>query len=283
MTDIVYLNGEFIAKSSAKISVLDRGFLFGDGIYEVIPVYNGKAFRLQQHLERLIYCLEQVDIQSPYTLQKWHELIVQIIAKSVQPHISIYIQVSRGCQIDRVHTVDNALTPSVLIMPSELSPQVAELAPIKATLKDDIRWQYCHIKSTSLLANIILRQEAHKQGFQEALLHRNGVLTEGATSNIFVVCNNNILTPKNNQSILGGITRDLIIELAQNASINLVETDINISTLDTADEVWISSSSREISPVTQIDDKIVASGEIGPVTQKMHRAFQVFKQTLIND
>lgn len=283
MDDIVYLNGDFVAKSNAKISVLDRGFLFGDAIYEVIPVYQSKPFRLNAHLDRLNDCLKQVNIANPYSVSVWTQLIEQIVAKNNQPHLSIYIQVTRGQQPDRNHTFSEKLDASVLIMPNPLSTTVAELAPIKALLTEDIRWQYCDIKNTSLLANILLRQQAENSGFDEALLHRQGQLTEGATSNIFAVKDNTIYTPVKDQFILGGITRELIIELAKKASILVKQTAITTEQLFDADEIWISSSSREISPVTQINDKIIANGEIGPVTKKLHKAFQVFKQALIDD
>ena len=283
MTDIVYLNGDFVSKASAKISVLDRGFLFGDGIYEVIPVYKGQAFRLSEHLRRLDASLKAIRLANPYKAAQWQSLIDQVIAKSGQQHLSIYIQISRGCQEQRNHLAGDSLEPTVLIMPGPLSTDVAELRPIKAALLEDIRWQYCHIKSVSLLANILLRQEAESQGCQEAILHRGNMLTEGATSNIFLVKNNEIHTPKKNRYILGGITRDLIIELAEKAGIKVQQRDIEVPELLQADEAWVSSSSREISPVTQINDKIVSSGTIGPVTKAIHSAFQSFKQALIND
>lgn len=283
MPNIVYLNGEFIAKSNAKISVLDRGFLFGDGIYEVIPVYQGKPFRLSEHLSRLNDCLNKVKIKNPYVEKQWQSLIEQVIAKNNEQNTSVYIQVSRGFQQERNHVATSAVKPTVLVMTSPLSSGNYELKPIKATLLDDIRWKHCDIKSIALLGNILLRQEAEARGCQEAILHRKQKVTEGATSNVFIVKSGVIYTPEKNQYILGGITRDLIIELAKKASIKVIETQISTDELFAADEVWVSSSSREISPVTQIDDKIIAQGEIGSITKKLHSDFQAFKQTLIND
>ena len=167
-------------------------------------------------------------------------------------------------------------------MPNELNIESNELSAIKAVLLEDIRWQHCNIKSISLLGNILLKQEALLLGAEEALLHRDEILTEGATSNIFIVKNNKIFTPLKNEFILSGITRDVIIEIAQRYKINISEKDITVSELYDADEVWVSSSSREISPITQINDKIVGQGGIGAISKVMYSAFQQFKQSLLD-
>lgn len=277
MSDIVYLNGEFVAKVDAKISVFDRGFLFGDGIYEYIPVYQNKLFRLEHHLNRLKYCLSQVQIANPHDDETWASLFEQVINKNGGGNLSLYLQVTRGVQKERNHLMSDDDKASVLIMVSPLDTKISELIISKAALLEDFRWRHCDIKSTSLLGNILLRQEAQKLGCDEAILHRDGIITEGSISNVFVVKNNEIYTPEPSNLILAGITRDLIIELAENATIKVHQDQVTLDDLFTADEVWISSSSREISPVTLIDDKIIGTGEIGPIAKTLHEAFQLFK------
>ena len=281
MTDIVYLNGDFVSKASAKISVLDRGFLFGDGIYEYIPVYQSNPFRLKEHIERLDLCLDAIRLSKPYDLTKWQSIIDEVISLNGGGNLSIYIQVTRGCDTVRNHDYDKNIKPTVLVMASELSAKVAELNPIKAALLQDIRWQNCHIKSVSLLGNILLKQQATAQGFDEAVLYRDDSVTEGTSSNVFMVKDAVIYTPPKSNHILSGITRDLLIELANKNGIRVIESKILTQQLFEADEVWVSSSSREISPITKINDKIVANGEIGPISKQMHLAFQRFKESLI--
>ncbi len=284
MTDLVFLNGKFIEKSHAKISVLDRGFLFGDAIYEVIPVYQSTPFRLEQHLQRLDLCLTQVKIPNPYQQNKWQQIIKQLLSYHNIKNSSIYIQITRGISENRQHIDSKNIQPSVLIMlnaATTTNKKQRELDTISALLLEDIRWQYCHIKTTSLLANILLRQQAQSIGGQEAILHRGEQVTEGATSNIFIVKNNIIMTPIKDSYILGGITRDLIIELAKKNGLTVQETQVTVKQLYQADEVWLSSSTREISPVGQINDKMINKGLVGPVAKQLHCAFQEFKQALI--
>lgn len=282
MADIVYLNGDFIEKSQAKISVLDRGFLFGDGIYEVIPVYNASPFRLDQHLKRLFDNTKNIQIDLSLISIQWQETIEKVISKNGGGNLSLYIQITRGIATERNHAFPENTPATVLIMCSPLAIEISELDPIKVTLLEDIRWQYCHIKSTSLLGGVLLNQQAKAAGFQEAILYRNEQITEGSASNVFIVKDDIIYTPEKVQCILGGITRDLIIELALKHKMPLLEQPLALEDLAIADEIWISSSSREISPVTHIDDKIVAKGEVGDVTKKMHRIFQSFKESLTN-
>lgn len=282
MADIVYLNGDYIEKSQAKISVLDRGFLFGDGIYEVIPVYNATPFRINQHLERLFENAKNIQIDQSLISIDWSKIIETVISKNGGGNLSLYIQITRGIVEERNHAFPENTPATILIMSSPLAIEIAKLDPIKVTLLEDIRWQYCHIKSTSLLGGVLLNQQAKAAGFQEAILYRNKQVTEGSASNVFIVKDDIIYTPEKAQCILGGITRDLIIELALKQNMLLVERPLILEDLAIADEVWISSSSREISPVTHIDDKIIANGEVGEVTKKMHRIFQSFKNTLTN-
>ena len=282
MTDIVYLNGELLAKKDAKISVLDRGFLFADGIYEVIPVYNSSPFRLKQHLDRLAYCLEQLGIINPHSDIEWKNIIRTLIERNGGGHLSIYLQVTRGVSNDRNQLIDEIMTPTVMLLASPLLVSEESIETATATLLADIRWQHCDIKSIALLGNIMLRNKAQQLGCDEAILHRDNVITEGSTSNVFMVKFREVYTPKQNQLILGGITRDVIIELAETSGLKVHQQNITVDDLLSADEVWISSSSREISPITQIDGKIIGSGQVGPVANALHREFQAFKKTLIN-
>ncbi|WP_371188981.1 D-amino acid aminotransferase [Thalassotalea maritima] len=278
--NIVYLNGQFVAKQDAKVSVLDRGFLFADGVYEVIPVYNAIPFRLEQHLQRLDYCLSKVNIDNPYSHQQWVDIINKVIRQNGAGHMSIYLQLTRGSDVDRQHVFAEQQVPTVLVMASPLNIDEKHIDSCTATLLDDIRWQHCDVKSIALLANIMLRNEAQLRGYDEAILHRDGLVTEGSTSNVFVVKDSNIYTPKANHFILGGITRDVIIEIAENAGLKVHQQDIYTDDLFAADEVWITSSSREISPVRQIDDKIIGQGNIGPVARALFSKFQAFKRQL---
>lgn len=282
MADIVYLNGELCAKSDAKISVLDRGFLFADGIYEVIPVYNSQPFRLKEHLARLEYCLTQIDIKNPHSVSEWKNIVRTLIERNGGGHLSIYLHVTRGISQARDHLNDNNITPTVLLMTSPIMVNDKQITTTTAALLEDIRWQHCDIKSIALLGNIMLRNHAEQLGHGEAILHRDGLVTEGSTSNVFMVKHREIFTPIQNNLILGGITRDVVIELAERSGLKVHQQNINVEQLLNADEVWICSSSREISPVTQIDDKIIANGEIGPVAKALQQEFQLFKKTLIS-
>ncbi|WP_286265631.1 D-amino acid aminotransferase [Thalassotalea atypica] len=280
MSQISFLNGKFVAASQAKVSVYDRGFLFGDAVYEVIPIYQSRPFRPQDHLDRLQNSLKAIALKLDYCDKYWHALIDQMIKKNNGGNLSLYIQITRGSEIERDHVGRADTEPTVLMMVSPLSTEIASLTPIKTTLLPDIRWKNCFIKTTALLGNVMLKQQASQAGYEEAILRRENIISEGTTSNVFMVKNGIIYTPIANQYILAGITREVIIEIAENASIKVIQQNITVEQLLDADEIWLSSSSREISPVTQIDDKIVAKGTIGPVTAKMHQLFQAFKRRL---
>ena len=251
MKPIAYLNGKYIEQAHAKVSVFDRGFLFGDSVYEVIPIYNAQPFRFADHIKRLQASLAAIEINLDLDLAQWQTLAHQVIERNQGGNLSLYIQVTRGIENKREHVAAPDTQPTILITASALSPSIAKLAPIAVTLLEDIRWLNCHIKTTALLGNIMLKQQASKLGYDEAILHRGEQITEGTTTNIFLVKNNIIYTPKKSHCILAGITRDVIIELAEKASITVCQEDVSIEQLWSADEIWLSSSSREISPVTR--------------------------------
>lgn len=278
----VYLNGSFIAAESAKVSVLDRGYLFGDGVYEVIPVYAGKVFLLDQHLQRLKNSLAAIGIDNPYDNQQWRALILQLVELNGAGDQAVYLQVTRGAA-PREHVFPSGVTPGVFIMSNPLAP-VAEhwkKDGIRTITVEDIRWQRCDIKAISLLANCLMKQRAEEAGAQEALLINSGMLTEGSASNAYVVIDNTLMTAPKSDKILPGITRDVIIDLAQQTGIPVQETFVSEIALRQADEIWISSSTKEVVPVTLIDNQPVGSGQPGPLWQQMHASFQHFKQTAL--
>jgi len=276
----VYLNGDFLEQDKAFVSVLDRGFLLGDGIYEVIPAFNGKLFRLEQHLQRLQNSLDAIHLVNPLQNNEWENVLRQIVEKNGRGNLSIYLQITRGVAA-RDHTFPENTHPTVYIMSNPITPVKDKIRTgVSAITKDDPRWQHCHIKTISLLANVLLKQEAAQQGREEAILIKDNLLTEGAASNIFIVKDGCIKTPAKSQYILGGITRDLIVELAHINQINCIETAITKTDLFAADEIWLSSSTKEILAVTQLNEQTIGSGLPGPMWQKMTRIYQKFKASL---
>ncbi len=272
---LVYLNGEFIPLSEAKVSVLDRGFLFGDGVYEVIPVYGGKPFRLADHLRRLDQSLAGIRLSSPLSHSQWQEIILRLLQG--QGDQSVYIQVTRGGAAKRDHAFPTDCHPTVLVMVNPVA--ASEPSPVKAILLDDIRWQWCHIKAITLLANVLLRQQAIDQGCHEAILVRGGKVTEGAASNVFAVIDGVLLTPPKGPHLLPGITRDVVLELAAQNEISFREEAITPEDLKRAEEIWLTSSTRELLPVIALDDLPVGTGRPGPLWEKMVGIFQAYKQS----
>ncbi|MGR9046298.1 MAG: D-amino acid aminotransferase [Gammaproteobacteria bacterium] len=274
---IVYLNGHFLPLSDAKISVLDRGFLFGDGIYEVIPAYNGRLFRLQEHLERLENSLLNIRLGNPYSRERWAEILQALLVEGNRDQY-IYLQVTRGVAAKRDHAFPEHTEPTVFAMCSPIVPFAGLETGVKAVTLNDNRWGLCNIKAITLLANILLRQNAVEQGSAEAILVKDGYVTEGAASNIFAVIDGILVTPPKSEEILPGITRDVILELAHANDIPCSEDIISLEALQAASEIWLTSSTREIIPVVRLDSATVADGKPGPVWQQMHRLFQTFKQ-----
>jgi len=278
---IVFLNGEFLPEAKAQVSVLDRGFIFGDGIYEVIPVYGGKMFRFNEHMARLQNSLGDIRITNPLTTSEWGKTLTELVHLNGDGDQSLYLQITRG-RAKRDHALPENPTPTVFAMCNELKPLAAETIKggVAAITLDDIRWQRCHIKATSLLPNVLLRQEALDQDAAEAILIRDGQATEGAASNLFAVIEGVITTPPKGSMLLPGITRDLVLELAKNSSLPSQEKTISYADLQKADEIWLTSSTKEILSVTQLDGKRVANGKPGPLYQQLLALYQDYKQTL---
>lgn len=278
---IVYLNGQFMPLSEAKISVLDRGFIFGDGIYEVIPAYAKKPFRLAEHLRRLRSNLDATRIKDPNSEQQWNEVINQLVAQQDAEDQSIYLQITRGVA-KRDHAFPAGIEPTVFMMsnPLMVMDQKTFENGVGAITLDDIRWQYCNIKAIALLPNILLRQTALDQGAQEAILVRNDIVTEGSASNIFMVTGGVIKTAPNSSLLLPGITRDLIVELAHAHKLPLNEVNFTQDELLHADEVWLTSSTKEVLPIVRLNEKTVGNGKPGPVARRMFEIFQAYKAEL---
>jgi D-alanine transaminase len=277
----VYLNGDFLPEEDACVSVLDRGFIFGDGVYEVIPAYGRRLFRLQGHLERLQNSLDGVRITNPHTPDEWHYLIEKIIDANAGEDQSVYLQITRGAA-KRDHAFPSDAKPTVLIMSNPMSAADTALlkSGVSAITTEDIRWIYCHIKAICLLPNVLLRQKAIDAQSAEAILIRDGLATEGAASNLFVVHEGIIRTPPKGPLLLPGITRDLVIELAAENQIPYEEANILEADLARAEEIWLTSSTKEILAVTQLDGKPVGNGNPGPLWERMYGLYQQYKQQL---
>lgn len=280
-SQLVYLNGEYLPLSEAKVSVLDRGFIFGDGVYEVIPAYGGKALRFEHHMQRLQNSLDAIRITNPLSNSQWLEIIDKLIAATGKMDQYIYLHVTRGVA-SRDHRFPDETAPTVFVMNSVLHPVDSDLLKngIAAVTLDDIRWQYCNIKAIALLPNILLRQQAVDNDASEAILIRNGNMTEGAASNVFIVNSGVIKTPPKDQQLLPGITRDLVVELAKTHSMPVEEVAISEKEFLAADEIWLTSSTKEILPVTKINEQQVGNGKPGPVWQDMFQKYQDYKETL---
>lgn len=279
---IVYLNHEFMPLAEAKVSPLDRGFLFADGVYEVIPVYGGKAFRLREHLDRLQRSLEGIRLSMPLTHRDWTQAIDELIRHNGGGELSIYLQITRGAAAYRDHAFPTGVAPTVFMMATTRKPPEPALLAmgVRAITLDDIRWRYCHLKTIALLPNILLRQEAIDHGCTEAILVRDDLVTEGAASNVFIVYQGTLMTPPRGPFLLPGITRDLLLELADEHCIPCREADITRDMLTGASEVWLTSSTREILPVTEIDEQAVGTGEPGPVWARMMAHYRVYTDLL---
>lgn len=282
-----YLNGIYLPLDEARISPLDRGFLFGDGIYEVIPCYNGRLFRLKQHLDRMLRSLAAIQLASPHSEAEWARILDGLVQHNGGGHQSVYLQISRGAPNARDHRFPDQCPPTVFAYATRLDdPDTRTLdseTGIHCITCDDIRWARCDIKAVALLANVLLREQARQAGCDEAILIHNGWVTEGSTSNVFVVSDGEILTPSAGPDILGGITRDLVIELAARHGLPLLESFIDPRLLQQADEIWISSSTRGVRPVVMLDSQPVGNGRPGPVWRKMAEYYAVFRRALMTN
>jgi len=280
---MVYLNGQFLPLAQARVSAMDRGFLFGDGVYEVIPVYSRRPFRLAEHLARLQASLDGIKLANPHSEAEWTALVGRIVAEGDSDDQSVYIQVSRGPMAVRNHAFPATVTPTVFLMgePLHTPPDSQRAQGIAAVSAADFRWLRCDLKVTSLLANCLLRQMAIDAGCVETLLFRDGYLSEGAASNIFMVKDGLLLAPPKNHLMLAGITYDVVLEIAAAHGLAHEVRDILEEEVRAADELWMTSSTKEVLPIVTLDGKPVGSGKPGPVFAQMYGWYQDFKQKVM--
>jgi D-alanine transaminase len=272
---LVYLNGDFLPPDQAKVSVFDRGFVFADGVYEVIPAYGGRLFRLPQHLARLDNSLAAIRLSNPLVARDWQTVFTRLVEAGGGGDQSVYLQVTRG-PAERDHAFPKQIAPTVFAYSQPLKyPEPAQLAAgVAALTVPDIRWQRCDIKAIALLPNVLMRQQAIEQGAAEAILLRDGLMTEGAASNIFLVLKGTLVTPPKGPFILPGVTRDLALELARAHGLACEERAVSEAELRGAEELMLSSSTKELLPITRLDGKPVGSGKPGPLHARLHALYQ---------
>jgi D-alanine transaminase len=277
---MIYLNGKFMPIEEACVPVLDRGFIFGDGIYEVIPVYSRKPFRLAEHLNRLQHSLDGIRLQNPFNDTDWKNLLEQVIAKNEGEDQYLYLHITRGVA-KRDHAFPANVPPTIFIMSNPLLPPPAELlvSGASAITAIDNRWIRCDVKAISLLPNVLLRQLAVDVHAIETILIRDGFLTEGAASNIFVVKDKVLLAPPKSHLMLPGITYDVVLELAATNKIAHEVREISETEIRTADEILLTSSTKEIMPITFLDNNSVGSGKPGAMFTQLHTLYQQYKAT----
>jgi len=271
----VYLNGDYMPLEEARVSVLDRGFTFGDGVYEVFLVYRRQIFRFAEHMQRLDNSLAAIHMHNPLSHEKWMKILMTLVKGNPASDQSLYLQITRGVS-ERDHSITLAKTPTIFAMSKPL-PQRDLTRGINVITLEDIRWKYCHIKAITLLPSVLLRHQATLAGAAEAVLLRDGYVTEGAASNVFIVHDGIIKTPPKDGSLLPGITRDLILELLLRADIPCAETRITDKELRAAEEIWTSSSTWEIVPVIKLDGHPVGKGRPGSHWQRVYEIYQQFK------
>jgi D-alanine transaminase len=278
---LCHLDGVQLPLSEARVSPLDRSFLFGDGVYEVIPVYDGRPFRLAAHLARLSRSLAELRIANPYDAAQWQSLLQNLITANGGGDQYVYLQVSRGADYVRNHA------PLPVIPPTVFAYCSAWPEPVAATLEhgvacitaEDIRWARCDIKSVALLGSVLLRQKAVDAGCTEAVLLRDGRLTEGSASTVHVVIRGEVVTPPDSHRILPGTTRGVVEQLLRDAGIPYRAREVTESELRAADEIWLAAATREVQAVTQLDGQPVGTGTPGPLWKTVYAAYQRFKRS----
>lgn len=274
----VYLNGAFMPAAEAKIPVLDRGFIFGDGVYEVVPVYARQPFRMPQHLKRLQYSLDGIRLANPHPQAVWEALIADLVARQDFADQAVYMQVTRGVA-KRDHAFPQATAPTIFMMSNPLVLPTSEQVErgVGVVTAQDNRWLRCDLKTTSLLGNVLMRQLAVDHGAVETVMFRDGHLTEASASNVLIVHNGSVVAPPKDNLILPGITYDATLEIARDIGVPVDVRPVTHAEALAADEMWLSSSSKEVLAVTRIDGRPIAGGAPGPMFRKMWSAFQAHK------
>jgi D-alanine transaminase len=274
----VFLNGEFLALEDAKISVLDRGFIYGDGVYELIPVYRRQAFRLPQHLARLQSSLDGIRLANPYTDAQWASIVGELVARQPFDDQGVYFQVTRGVA-KRDHAFPAGVAPTVFMMSNPLPTPSAEQIDrgVAVVTAEDNRWRRCDLKTISLVGNVLMRQLAADAGAIETVMFRDGFLTEASASNVLVVIGGTIVAPPKDNLILPGITYGAVYDFAREAGMPFEIRPVRRAEALAADEMWLSSSTKEVLAVTDVDGHPFAGGRPGPVFRRMHALFQQHK------
>jgi D-alanine transaminase len=275
---IVYLNGRFLPQDEAKVSVLDRGFIYGDGVYELIPVYRRQPFRLPQHLSRLQRSLDGIRLANPHSDAEWESRIRDLIARQPFEQQGVYLQVTRGVA-KRDHAFPKDVPATVFMMSNPLAtpPQEQVENGVAVVTAEDNRWRRCDLKTISLVGNVLMRQLAADAGAIETVMFRDGFLTEASASNVLVVIGGEIVAPPKDNLILPGITYDAAIEFAQEAGMPFSIRPVARGEALEADEMWLSSSTKEVLAVTTVDGKPFRGGKPGPVFRRIYELFQQHK------
>ncbi len=271
---VAYLNGSFVAIESARISPMDRGFLFGDAVYEVIPVHDSQPMLLAPHLRRLARSLDELEIRNPHSEAEWGTIVAQLIERNGGGNLAVYLQATRGTDRGRDHVFPEDIEPTVFGMVTEYTETAPDQPAVKAITLPDIRWGRCDIKSTSLLANVLVRQQAKCAGAIDAILLRDGFVTEGGASSVIIVESGVLVRRPNGLDVLPGTTNELALELAREAGLDIREEAISEQRLRQADEIWLTSAMKDISPVVMLDGQPVGNGEPGPVWRRLSALFR---------
>jgi D-alanine transaminase len=276
MQQTAYLNGQYLSIEEAVISTQDRGFLFGDGVYEVIPVFNKKLFEFNAHFTRLQNSLQAISVVNPLSKDEWQDILQNLIDQHPWDNQFLYLQVTRGVQMVRNHMPDECLVPTIYVYTNPLHSLDENTITngIKVITLEDIRWLRCDIKAITLLPNVMLKLAAKQQGADDAiLLSQDNKVLEGTASNVFMVKDNVIFTPPTSNNILPGITRLVVERIAQNNNIELKEIALNLADLEQADEIWLTSSTKNVLAVCQLNRKQVGTGNPGKLWQKINALF----------
>ncbi|MFO1444196.1 D-amino-acid transaminase [Bacillus sp. Bva_UNVM-123] len=271
----VMMNGEMVNRSNAKIDIEDRGYQFGDGVYEVIRVYNGKMFTATEHLERLLESSKKIKMNTPYTVDGMKEMLLKLIEKNNLVCGTIYMQITRGVS-PRNHAFPSAdVRPILTAYTNEVKrPEGNMKSGVKTVLNDDIRWLLCDIKSLNLIGNLLAKQKAVEAGCYEVIQHRNGIVTEGSASNVVMIKDGKVITHPADHLILNGITRQVILKICAKNDIPFEERTFTLDELGEADEVFVSGTTTEITPVIEIEGKKVSDGTPGMITKKLQLLFE---------
>ena len=284
----IYLNGVFMNAEQARISPMDRGFLFADGVYEVVPAFNGVLFGYDAHVARLQLSLDALQIANPHTALQWRELCEELVDRNGGGDLAVYLQVTRGAPESRGQDFPEPPVPVTTFMTTYPIARTAIHSPdttagAAAILVDDLRWSRCDIKSVALLANVMVRQQAAEAGAIEAIQVRDGLITEGSSSNVFMVESGTVVTPPRSHKILAGITRETVIELCAKLDVAVSEREVAREDLLEADEIWITSSSKDAMPIVTLEGRPVGNGKPGSVWKALARRFVEHKRSVCGD